>query len=611
MSDTDRREHEAAALIVAAVVGEASPEELAQLNKRIEENPELGQFVVDLLAQEAWLTWSSASARKGAFRRELAEHITQVIQESQAHCASLSGDSSLSSSLEKSTVIPATRTQFQEVATVGPRNRPVGNLALAACLLIVTGAVLGWAAHNWHARNDVAVQWDIADAHALPGAGDPYVARLVQGTACLWTPESTMSLGASDALRTGESLRLLEGMAEVRLDWTNGGADLHIEGPAGLVLTAERGASLSHGKFTVDIELADDTFVLDTPNGEVELSGHGSIGVSVVSGDVEVHVFKGGATFVTPWSTGADSTERIDIRTGDSLRVAANADGRMEVVSDTAHPERFASKLSMGSDNLFITDRYVNEILKADPLIYWRFEGSQDGLVRNEAGSKYNGRVVGSPEWLQQGGNRHVALGAGLTSEELGAYIVSEDPVADELQESYSVEMWFKPSHYHWGTILSMIGKPPQPGWVWTHGLLLELGGPRAAETSIERPGKVRFLHRDPPGDAIEAGTSCFSQQYYELRKWQHLVAVKDGSQMRLYLNGQLTATDEDPTSLAQGLVVLVGQLDEDRDYRRFVGQLDELAIYPRALREDEVQDHYRLVRAQEPPLRTLPNRSF
>ena len=54
----------------------------------------------------------------------------------------------------------------------------------------------------------------------------------------------------------GESLSLLEGLAEVKLEWSSGDASLKIEGPAGLVLTAERGASLSHGKLIADVRMA-------------------------------------------------------------------------------------------------------------------------------------------------------------------------------------------------------------------------------------------------------------------------------------------------------------------------------------------------------------------
>jgi hypothetical protein len=46
-----------------------------------------------------------------------------------------------------------------------------------------------------------------------------------------------------------------------------------------------------------------------------------------------------------------------------------------------------------------------------------------------------------------------------------------------------------------------------------------------------------------------------------------------------------------------------VGQLDQNRDNRRFIGQIDELAVYPRALSDQEIRRRYELLRA--PPKKT------
>jgi hypothetical protein len=169
--------------------------------------------------------------------------------------------------------------------------------------------------------------------------------------------------------------------------------------------------------------------------------------------------------------------------------------------------------------------------------------------------------------------------------------------MSEDFSRGYTIEMWIKPSHYHWGTIVGLIGDPPQPGWDSVHGVLFELGGPISSPSSIEQPGRFRFLHRSPPSADINTGTSCFSPQPYELRKWQHVAVVKDGATMQLYVNGELVATEEDSTALPGGLRLIIGQLDERRLDRRFTGQLDELAVYPRALSEAEIQRRYNLVR--------------
>src|SRR5262245_4228029 len=51
------RQHEAASILMAAVAGEASQDELAQLNQWIRDDHELAELVVEIVGQEAWLSW--------------------------------------------------------------------------------------------------------------------------------------------------------------------------------------------------------------------------------------------------------------------------------------------------------------------------------------------------------------------------------------------------------------------------------------------------------------------------------------------------------------------------------------------------------------------------
>jgi hypothetical protein len=66
---------------------------------------------------------------------------------------------------------------------------------------------------------------------------------------------------------------------------------------------------------------------------------------------------------------------------------------------------------------------------------------------------------------------------------------------------------------------------------------------------------------------------------------------------MRLYVNGERVADGEDASELPTGLRLLVGRLYPSQNVRPFIGQLDELALYNRALRPEEITRHYELVR--------------
>jgi hypothetical protein len=185
----------------------------------------------------------------------------------------------------------------------------------------------------------------------------------------------------------------------------------------------------------------------------------------------------------------------------------------------------------------------------------------------------------------------------GTTDE--GGEIASIDAIDDAIHDSYSVEFWVKPSHYHLGAVVSLVGDPLSPGGLVPHGMLVELGGTGRIPTATQHPGCIRFLHRNPPGRNISLGTSCYSETPYTLRKWQHVVATKDGPKMRLYTNGELVGEGEDASELPPGMRLLVGKLYPGSGDRPFVGQFDELALYNRALKPEEITAHYRLVRPQ------------
>jgi hypothetical protein len=116
-----------------------------------------------------------------------------------------------------------------------------------------------------------------------------------------------------------------------------------------------------------------------------------------------------------------------------------------------------------------------------------------------------------------------------------------------------------------------------------------------AATRSPEPPRRIRFLNRDPP-TSTNTGTNCYSEAPYRLRRWQHVVAVKQGSEMKLYLDGAVVDTQQDPGSLSPNLLLVIGQIGQTARTHRFIGQIDELAIYSHALTEEEIVSRFKLV---------------
>ena len=470
--------------------------------------------------------------------------------------------------------------------------------AMAASLAFVMGAGL------------VGLLWFSVDAgkiHSPQPRGErqfaersvDYAAQLVRVTGCLWDPSSTRSRQIGAPLSSGESLDLLEGLAGVELTWTGGNANLSLEGPAGMILNAEGMPTLRFGKLTGAITAHGRPFELNTPYGRLVVAGYGSIGVSAFGNDADIHVFGGSATLETNWfATDSQPSEPVRLGAGEAIQIHAGPEGQLSIKRGDAEPAQFVAQMSMASDALVVPDEYVGAVKRSKPIGYWRLGREEWPRIPNEMGSRYACQVNGKIGVSGLPGNQ--ALEFGLTNR--GGDVLCTETFGDALKESYSLELWMKPSHYHVGALVSLVGKRDEQTGVIPHGLLLELGGSGHLPTAVHHPGRVRFLHRSPAGAETALGTSCYSKEPYTLRKWQHLVAVKEGDAMRLYVNGKLVGEAKDAKDLPSDLQLLIGRLypKAPRSVRPFIGQLDELAVYDRALSPEEIAEHYELIRPKK-----------
>jgi hypothetical protein len=435
------------------------------------------------------------------------------------------------------------------------------------------------------------------------------VAYLVSTNGCAWRSNSLQSDAIDRSIRSGEEIVLQEGIAEFRL---SSGIVLSVEGPAALVLTSPDSLMLQFGKLTARVPWEVKDFRLLA--GTCRLSAtDAEFGVTVSDAGVEVHTFSGDVT-VTPSPFAGDSTpaesedrdfgvdDRLEfepaiVPAGRSLSFAG--EGRSdEQRSGDADRSKFATKLSMAG-RLPVSQDYVDAVLESRPIGYWRFESVNDTKVSNEIDGGPSLLVVGEVSLVGDETNRVAELSRPQTS----GHFQTEGPISQlSGTTSYSVEMWIKPSHFHRGVLAGLVtdNDDPKIAQPEKHGFMLELQ--RGYESRIHPPGSLRFLHRNPPG--IRLGTSCYSNRLYGLRRWQHVVAVKQKSNMRLYVDGKVVATAEDKTSLAKDLRLVVGQTFSNQSVNPYIGQLDELAIYNRALAESEIQNRceaIQLLRQAEP----------
>lgn len=75
--------------------------------------------------------------------------------------------------------------------------------------------------------------------------------------------------------------------------------------------------------------------------------------------------------------------------------------------------------------------------------------------------------------------------------------------------------------------------------------------------------------------------------------KWYHLVGVWEKSTLRLYINGTLYGPTTTSGSIESSYDILIGNCEKLRETNNWIGYVDEVRIYNRALSESEILDMY------------------
>ncbi len=458
--------------------------------------------------------------------------------------------------------------------------------AAAAALLV--SAVYYHFSDDW-LRDDLQPQGSVAIAQ------NERMSVGVVSTAvnCTWLESSGITPTINRTIVGGEEFALLEGMAQLRLA---NGVQLQIAGPASLVVASESSIMLRYGALVGKLTSVEGGLEIAIPSGRLRIDG-GEFGVKVAGEITEVHTFSGQVkATLSPFSAMSFQQDSFgpsflpDIP--DYQVVEEGSAIRLETKQGALHLERqfkadrngFAMMIPMDGP-LHIPAAYVAAVKASEPLGYWRFDRSASNTVLNEQSSSYPLEVEGEVSFSGHGENNFVDFASGNSN----GFLLCRKPL-EELtgQGNYTVECWFKPSHFHHGMVVGLIDKPESDPHA---GVIIELQPGLYDPNPLS--GRIRFLHRSPPGGGLDVGTSCWSERRYRLRHWQHVAAVKEGSELRFYVNGKLSGRETENTPLVGGLHVVCGQHPLRGGIRQFVGQLDELAVYSRALGQEELIKHF------------------
>lgn len=397
-------------------------------------------------------------------------------------------------------------------------------------------------------------------------------------------------------VQISERIELIEGIAEFRM--TNG-VSLSIEGPASLVFESASTITLDYGKLTFYSSSLVKDFKICSAGMEVSSGDFDAeCGIRVTHQSLAVHSFSGNTIIRLldtpyPLAQGQVTDDKSSVKTvkeGKALLVQILRGACLwnSATQMKANEAEFTNKLCM-ADELPVTQAYVDEVMKSKPFGYWRCETNDSGIVRNEIPGGVDLEVFGTANITQGALNGIAEFGRpGLDS-----FLISTAPVGLPRKKEFSIELWVKPSHVHLGALVVLLRE--NEAQLGDHAFYLDVNGVKEDQKFVT-PAHFHMMHRDPPSTSYIPGVRIASKNPYRLRRWQHVVVSKHKTKLQMYVDKKLAATTKDNASLAENLYLLIGQTHLRTRGRGFVGQMDELAIYDRALSKAEIADHFNAV---------------
>lgn len=227
---------------------------------------------------------------------------------------------------------------------------------------------------------------------------------------------------------------------------------------------------------------------------------------------------------------------------------------------------------------------YPAAVLKSAPLAYWRLE-EMDGVTAADCLDRYPAQFERGVAFFLPGpsgeqfseatrGNRCAHFAGGRLASRM-----------DKLGSAYTVEFWFWNGLPHDArAVTGYLFSRGEDGAEGAPGDHLGIGGTHQPDLT----GKLFFYNGNQRKALLIGKTSL------ETRTWYHVAMARDGSDVRVYLNGQPEA---DISGAAEpGCSSDVGQLFfGGRNDRLFPleGQLDEVAVYDRILSPAEIAAHF------------------
>jgi hypothetical protein len=261
---------------------------------------------------------------------------------------------------------------------------------------------------------------------------------------------------------------------------------------------------------------------------------------------------------------------------------------RSAALEETAEPQIVEAMLSLleevaGKPRRKVVEShgtYAQAVLAAKPAAYWRMSEFQGPVARDSSGNQRDGRYEDGVAFYLDGPASDAFCGPGVVNR--CAHFAGGRMLASVqgLGPSYSVEFWC------WNGLPS--DARPVTGYLFaraTEGQQPASSECLAIAGTAPQPGRLMF------SSGQQADSLCGGPEI-KLRTWHHVVLVRDGLQVTVYLDGKpcIQGTTKSAASADASRLFFGGRFDQTAT---FEGKIDEVAVYARAIGADEVAQRF------------------
>jgi uncharacterized membrane protein YkoI len=226
---------------------------------------------------------------------------------------------------------------------------------------------------------------------------------------------------------------------------------------------------------------------------------------------------------------------------------------------------------------------YTASIAATDGLVgWWKMDNIQDGKVIDSSGKGNDGEIVGICEPAEG------FVGSGALQITNGGVAIADSPSLHPPR--FTIAMWV-----NWADGQGALARLLQQGNDNKESMVI-LGGGGASDSGPSANVfyfSIFSTSTDEEGDA--SISTVKAPGIFEGGKWRHLVAIYDGSDLLLYVDGKVVGqkTIGDVTLFAvEGNPLVIGCRPPNMD-RTFNGVIDDVRMYNKALSAEDIRKLY------------------